>query len=246
MQTVNSEATQCQGHVLPETELRTQCDVVGDDALFVRTAHAEADRLIKAFYVGEQSAVLDIGCGPGRLATGLIEYIGEIAKYRGVDVNERSIEWCQQNITPNNPSYCFTHLDVKNDRYNASGGQLDTSFRLPFNDGEFDVAYLLSVFSHMRPRPVSIYLREIQRVLKPKGYAFITAFVEENVPPVEENPKGYGKGEWSGPLNCVRYEKEYFMSMISASGLRTVCFDYAAEESGQSGLYLMKPNETEL
>jgi SAM-dependent methyltransferase len=82
---------------------------------------------------------LDVGCG-----------IGDMLAFRndtvGVDIN------------PNTVSFCKTH---------GHDAHLMLSDKLPFFDSEFDSALLDNVLEHLDdPAPL---LREIYRVLKPKG-----------------------------------------------------------------------------
>ena len=64
---------------------------------------------------------------------------------------------------------------------------------------------------------VSFYLDEFYRVLKPGGHVYLTGFIEIDVPPVEENPRGYmGMSGNEGPLLRVRYDRNYFMSLSHA------------------------------
>ena len=46
-----------------------------------------------------------------------------------------------------------------------------SEYTFPYEDGEFDVVVLTSVFTHMLPDDVAHYLDEIARVLKPGGRA---------------------------------------------------------------------------
>jgi len=85
------------------------------------------------------------------------------------------------------------------------------------------------------------YLGEVSRLLKPGGRAFVTAFVEEGVPDVEENPAGYGPLEWSGPLHCVRFDKAFFEGMVRAAGLEVDSLEHGQETDGQSLYILRKP-----
>jgi SAM-dependent methyltransferase len=187
------------------------------------------------------SHVLDVGCGPGRLPIGILDRIGEVKKYRGVDVDELSVRWSQRHITGKHPNFQFIYLDVKNTRYNNDGADIRADFRFPFDDEEFDIIHLYSVFSHMLTEDVRAYLRDFQRILKPSGGIFLTAFVEDSVPNVSENPKGY-RMAWENPLHCVRYNKDFFEQLLAESHFVTKKFSYATESDGQSAFYISKSN----
>jgi SAM-dependent methyltransferase len=221
---------------LPPCELRSGGPDFGEDAFFLASARAEADRLVRAFALSKKSRVLDIGCGVGRLAIGILSRVGQIEKYRGVDVNRRSIRWCRRYLEGVHPSFRFVRINVRNPRYNPSGRALSPNFRLPFANREFDVVYLYSVFSHMPTADVRIYLQESRRVLAPSGGLFFTAFAESDVPEVSVNPEGYRR-EWTGPLHCVRYNREFLQSLLSENGFTLAQTDYATETDGQSAFY---------
>ncbi|MBI3448826.1 MAG: class I SAM-dependent methyltransferase [Acidobacteria bacterium] len=183
--------------------------------------------------------MLDIGCGPGRLAIGLMRRGLELKAYRGLDVNLRSIRWCQRYITRVRPEFRFVKVDVLNSRYNPNGRALDSGISLPFPDGEFDIIYLYSVFSHMTEPEVRIYLGEMRRLLTPTGRIFLTGFVEEGVPQVVVNPDNY-RQQWKGPLHCVRYERGFFEALLRQFGFILDHFEHGTETNGQSGMYVSK------
>jgi SAM-dependent methyltransferase len=158
-----------------------------------------------------------------------------------VDVNASTIDWCQRHIAARHPGFQFTHLDLKNERYNPGGREIDTRARLPLSDGSLEIIYLYSVFSHMQTAGVSAYLEEFRRLLVPGGRVFLTAFVEPGVPDEQVNPPGYGPLKWSGPLHCVRFERGFIEGLVRAQGLRIDQLEHGVETDGQSGIYLTSP-----
>jgi SAM-dependent methyltransferase len=181
--------------------------------------------------------VLDVGCGYGRLPIGLLRVVGPV-DYLGVDVHPGSIAWCRRYLERAHPSYRFTWIDRENERYNPGGGAIDEAFRLPAADGSIDLAYLYSVASHLTEAHLVVYLTALRRVLVPGGRVFLTAFVEEGVPPVMVNPPGYAFARCSGPLHVVRYERGHFTRLLDEAGFGVERFDHGAETDGQSGVYL--------
>jgi ubiquinone/menaquinone biosynthesis C-methylase UbiE len=191
------------------------------------------------FNLTKRTRILDVGCGQGRLPIGILSRIGEIEHYRGIDVNKKSIQWCQKHITKRHPTFQFIHLDIKNLRYNPKGNEIDYSYRLPLFDKEFDIIYLYSVFSHMTELDVEVYLKEFHRLLAPSGRLFVTAFIEEGVPDVSINPDNY-KTDWNNePLHCVRYSRSFFNSLLEGSNFSVERFDHATETDGQSAIYAL-------
>ena len=225
-----------EGTILPPREMRPGGPAFSDDRYFLSSALAEADRLVSTLGLVKTTRVLDIGCGAGRLAIGILRQVGDIRMYHGVDVDERPVAWCQRYIERSHPSFRFALLDVENPRYNPSGRPLTSGFRFPFPGQSFDIVYLYSVFSHMLEKDVRLYLNEFRRLLASSGKMFFTAFAEKHVPNVSVNPDGYRR-EWSGPLHCVRYDMEFLRSLLSDAGFAVDRFDYATEIDGQTAFY---------
>lgn len=226
-------------HTLPAAHLRLCGAEFRDDARFLQSARAEADRLIEHLGLGAASALLDIGCGFGRLAVGVLDRVGEPEQYCGVDVSEAAVAWCNRRIARTHPTFRFLRLDVRNERYNPGGQQVTRTFRLPFEDGVFDIGYAYSVFSHMELGDIERYLAELRRVLRPGGCAFVTLFVADNVPDVTLNPAD-GDKEWRGPLHCVRFGREFIESRMRDAGFTLEQVTIETETDGQSGYYLRR------
>jgi SAM-dependent methyltransferase len=226
------------GSRIPPPESRLCGQEFKDNAFYLESAEREARRLVEHFGCGCESRILDVGCGLGRLATGLIRVVGEMP-YLGVDVEKKSIHWCQRNFQKFHPGYRFEHLNLRNDRYNKNGVCLDKYFRFSPAAGGVDVVYLFSVFSHMTLEDLKLYLTEFSRVLAEGGGLFFTTFVEDGVPPVTLNPAGY-RFTCSGPLHVVRYEREYLFDLLKSHGFALQAFSHATETDGQSALSLRK------
>lgn len=133
--------------------------------------------LIKYADLREGDEVLEIGCGYGRIAVALTGYLSPASVYYGIDIVEKAVEWCSTEITPRYPQFRFLHADVSNPYANEAKGSSATSYRLPFEDSKFDVVFLTSVFSHMRPEEISNYIHEISRVLKVGGKCYATHYL---------------------------------------------------------------------
>ncbi len=124
--------------------------------------------------------VLDVGCGIGRMAVPLTGYLHPEAQYGGFDIVRQGIRWCQKNITVAYPNFHFKYVDVTNDLYRLSGRDA-RQFSFPYTNSEYDVALVISVFTHMVHKEVENYLVEIHRTLHQHGVLFATFFILNDI-----------------------------------------------------------------
>lgn len=122
-------------------------------------------------------AVLDVGCGFGRMATALTEVLRPPASYHGFDVSRRGIRWCQRHIAAHHPAFHFLHVDLYNREYNPRGRFRAAELVFPYPDESFGFVIATSVFTHLLPTDAAHYLDEIARVLRPGGTLFATFFL---------------------------------------------------------------------
>ena len=131
------------------------------------------------------SRVLEIGCGCGRAAVALSEYLNK-GQYTGMDIEPVSIEACRRNTCLKKKSFRFDWMDVFSQEYNPGGKTEASVYRFPYPDSHFDVIFLTSVFTHMLQGDVANYIHEIGRMLKPGGRCLFTTFV------MDYGQEGYG------------------------------------------------------
>ena len=122
-------------------------------------------------------SVLDVGCGIGRLAAPLTQYLSSKGSYTGFDIVEIGIRWATNHITRQYPNFRFEQADVYSEMYNPQGKHKAFEYRFPYGDESFDYVFAASLFTHMLPDDLRNYLREIARVLKGDGRALITYFL---------------------------------------------------------------------
>ncbi len=127
--------------------------------------------------LGRDEHVLDVGSGMGRKTVPLTSYLSPRARYAGLDVNRRGVDWCRGRISSRFPNFEFHHIDVYNRRYNPGGTGRGADYRFPFPDRSFDFVVLASVFTHMKPAGVRRYLEETARVLRRSGRCLISFFL---------------------------------------------------------------------
>jgi SAM-dependent methyltransferase len=121
--------------------------------------------------------VFDIGCGIGRMAVPLTQYLDpERGSYDGVDPVMDGILWCAQTITPAYPRFHFQRLDIAHPLYNPQGSLPGTEVQFGFANGSFDFITMVSVATHLPPDELTVYVNEASRLLAPGGRLFLTAF----------------------------------------------------------------------
>jgi SAM-dependent methyltransferase len=166
---------------------------------FVGGGHFQANQFRGSFIaLGDlkpHHRVLDVGCGIGKQAVPLTQYLNPQGSYEGFDIVEEGVEWCQREISSRFPNFTFRHANIFNKHYNPHGDVLPEQWKFPYADAEFDFVFLISVFTHMLPDAVHNYISEISRVLKPGGKAFISFFLLN-----ESSTKLMAEGASSIPL----------------------------------------------
>ena len=169
---------------LPPPQLRLHKD--GDEAFL-----ANCLRLAETVYdagLQPDGALLDVGCGVGRLPIGLLTR-GFTGRYFGFDVSQRHVRWAEENLGPLG-DLSFRYTEVHNDRYNRKATTAAEAFSFPVRSGEYDVAALFSVFTHFYRGDVEAYLGELARALRPGGRVVVTFFLwdEERLPGILAGP----------------------------------------------------------
>ena len=122
-------------------------------------------------------SVLDVGCGPGRMAIGIGQTLGSGVHYLGLDVIETDVVVAREAITSQFPSFRFAHLDAFNGLYNPKGTMAPDKVTFPVSDASTDFVFAASLFTHMFDLEVGRYLGEMARVLRPGGRLLTSWFI---------------------------------------------------------------------
>jgi len=128
----------------------------GDDAaVFERTGREQAE-VLAALLPCEEAVVVDIGCGIGRVA----RYMAPNCKLLwAVDVSKQMLAMAAERLA-----------DQSNVRFARSA---DT--RIPdIADSSVDFVYSILVLQHLEREDAFLMLREIRRILRPGGTAYMT------------------------------------------------------------------------
>jgi SAM-dependent methyltransferase len=127
--------------------------------------------------------LIDVGCGSGRLAKPLSEYLS--GKYLGTDIVPELVAYARKLVA--RPDWHF---------------EIARGLTIPEEDGMADMVCFFSVLTHLLHEESFIYLREAKRVLKPGG-KIVLSFLDFGVPEhwgvFEFNLRDIGVG--SHPLN---------------------------------------------
>jgi SAM-dependent methyltransferase len=172
--------------------------------------------------------VLDIGCGPGAMTSGLLDRVGAEGSYVGFDVHRPSIEWCRRRWQRD--GRCRFELARIESPYATQAGDPVDGYVFPLRDGDADFVLAKSVFTHLLPAEAERYLSEIGRTLRPGSPALLTALL---FAPGSRTAMGRSRlfrgGDDSGLVrwrsdmrarSAVAYERGHFETLIRRAGLR--------------------------
>lgn len=107
------------------------------------------------------ASVLDFGCGCGRAVSAFQALLPQ-AKFYGTDAEADLIAWAH------------THLAFADFRVNAPEPPL------PYADGQFDLIYAISVFTHLDEHMQFLWLAELRRVARPGAILILTVHGTED------------------------------------------------------------------
>jgi SAM-dependent methyltransferase len=170
----------------------------------------------------EMEALLDLGCGCGRVARWWRDLEGP-AVY-GCDYNRELVRWCQENLG---------FLTARHNRAKPP---------LPFEAGTFDLVYGISLFSHLRAEQQVGWLAEVRRVLRPGGLFLFTVMGDRFRSEMSEGEgRRFSQGELvvrnpaiSGTNRCSVFHPPQFVRGELLAPLRFELLEFVDEDrSGQ-------------
>jgi len=180
--------------------------------------------------VQRDDAVLDLGCGLGRIAWPLSHRLGWRGRYVGLDAAHVYIEWCEKHLDlPRR--FTFVHADLRTGAYNVEGAIDPASWRFPWGDRTFSLVIATSLFTHLLPDACDHYLREIARTLRPDGRLFSSFFMLDEAAraaiaagttyPTFTTAIEHGMlHDPAVPEDGVAHEPEWLLARVTAAGLR--------------------------
>jgi len=149
---------------LPVPPARLIMRVAGspDVAWFLESGRLAAESIRAALErastrIEDARAILDFGCGCGRVLRNWVDLPGTVA---GSDLSADAIAWCRENLR-------FAHFETNT-----------LVPPLAFDDASFDLAYALSVFTHLPEAMQLDWMDELARVTRPGGHLLVTTHGE--------------------------------------------------------------------
>jgi len=142
-----------------------------------KTRQAFLDKIYTRGKLKPSHSVLEIGPGIGRFALPITQFLQPYGCFKGLEILPQAVKYCNYHIGSRFKNFNMFLVDINNQMYNESGQLTAAEYRFPFEDSEFDLVYLQSVFTHMMFPGVANYIAEISRVLKPGGHCVATYFV---------------------------------------------------------------------
>jgi len=228
---------------LPPVSLRFMGE---DDAQYLAIGRGLAD-LLGEFGLTDDSRMLDVGCGYGRLAIGILGSRRFRGTYLGFDILRGHIRWCRESITRAFPNVRFEVLNLHNERYNPAGRLDPTTARFPARSGSMDLCAATSVFTHLDLPTTEHYLDEIRRVLRPGGVAVTTWFIYDDarLPAATSDQSKFPMRTQVGavnriafpeePLKAIGYDEAYVRTSVVAAGLAVVTIEHGRWDGSASG-----------
>ncbi|HET8528870.1 MAG TPA: class I SAM-dependent methyltransferase [Gaiellaceae bacterium] len=192
------------GAPLPPRRLMVRVAGTADPDWFLRGGRAGFDAIAAHVDLAQTRAVLDFGCGCGRVTRWFRDFDGELA---GSDVSAEAIDWCRDNLP----------------------GRYETNDLAPpfgFGDESFDLVYALSVFTHLTADLQLAWRDELRRVLKPGGRLLLTTHGRSYLPRLDAGERARFEagelvvrwGEVVGSNLCSAYHPERYLRNTFADG----------------------------
>ena len=196
--------TPTDGPPLPPRRLMVRVAGTADPDWFLRSGHAAYDAIAAHVELATIGAVLDFGCGCGRVTRFFHDFPGELA---GSDLSRDAVDWCRANLQG---------------RFEVNG----IAPPLAFADESFDLVYALSVFTHLTADLQLAWRDEVRRVLRPGGRLLLTTHGTSYVPRLDPGERArFDAGElvvrWGevvGSNLCSAYHPERYLRDTFATG----------------------------
>jgi 2-polyprenyl-3-methyl-5-hydroxy-6-metoxy-1,4-benzoquinol methylase len=221
------------GLPLPPAKLRIRVAGTADAAWFLESGRL-AEKSIRAAVeragtrLEELSAILDFGCGCGRVVRRLATLPGDV---HGSDFDAGAIAWCKQNL----PFANFDHNEL--------------APPLRRRTESFELVYALSVLTHLPVDLQHAWVQELTRVLRPGGLLLLTTHGEHYLGRLNATERAaFARGEVvvrfdevAGTNLCTAFHPPAYVQETLAHGLDVVDFvPEGAEGNPHQDLFLLR------
>jgi SAM-dependent methyltransferase len=175
-------------------------DIATFMSLFIKHRTSSADRPVRVF---------DFGCGCGRLSR-FLNTARAIEAYAS-DINKDHVEWCASNLR-----------------------QVTTKVNgavppLPFEDRSFDLAYSLSIFTHLEEHVASAWLGDLSRVLATGGILILTTHGIPTLKIIKESKVHQDM------FNLSRREIEIILTNLADTRYVFISYEQATLDAAKAG-----------
>ena len=157
----------------------------------------------------EDTDILDVGCGVRFTAT-FVNHRIPVKSYTGIELVPKLVEFLQSEVEAKDDHFKFEYWDVHNARYNKMGKPMSEFDRFPV-DGDFDIIWMWSVFTHLAPSDSADMLRLSRNHIRPDGKLFFSAFIDDDIDEFDDRD----------PVNTLTYayySRRYLESLVEAAG----------------------------
>jgi 2-polyprenyl-3-methyl-5-hydroxy-6-metoxy-1,4-benzoquinol methylase len=219
---------------IPPTRLIELVTASPEIGWFLQSGRMAADSMKYALrrnklYLEDFKAILDFGCGCGRVIRWLSSLNGP--RIYGVDYNQDLIKWCQRHL--------------------GNYGEFQTNYLLPpvdFPENKFDLIYALSVLTHLTEEYQRSWMNEFARLLSPGGILILTLHGKSRINILDQADQlRFLAGElvvtrekMAGTNECAAYHPEAYVHKSLSHGFEILDFiEIGARDSCQD-IYLLR------
>ena len=134
------------------------------------------DKLIKRSGLSPNMTILEIGCGSGAYTTLIARSVGEQGRVYALDIQSTMLKQFRNKLD----------TEENKDIHNVAP-ILGNAYELPFENHAIDLVCMITVLQEIPDRLKA--LKEVMRVLKPKGILAVTEFLPDPDYPLKKTTK---------------------------------------------------------